>query len=181
MAKHPAPVVCHLTDGEFTGEDPRPIVEKIKNLACPTRMCWWRLFSSPIRFSHIRSLARGNGKEYWQIHRRSPLIRHDNLPLTIAAFSSRLRLRKAALILFGLHYLMPAHPALHASLRSSCPSSLGFALRLPPHAHSHEHSCLLLAVCRINVRRGFPAFPMCPQNPTQYPPAHHHLPPIWPQ
>lgn len=35
MAKHPAPVVCHLTDGEYTGEDPRPIVEKIKELSVP--------------------------------------------------------------------------------------------------------------------------------------------------
>lgn len=35
MTKHPAPVVCHLTDGEFTGDDPRPIVEKIKNLSVP--------------------------------------------------------------------------------------------------------------------------------------------------
>jgi len=35
MADHPAPVVCHLTDGEYTGEDPRPIVEKIKKLSVP--------------------------------------------------------------------------------------------------------------------------------------------------
>ena len=27
LLDHPAPVVCHLTDGEFTGEDPSPIVE----------------------------------------------------------------------------------------------------------------------------------------------------------
>lgn len=28
----PAPLVCHMTDGEYTGEDPRPIVERIRNI-----------------------------------------------------------------------------------------------------------------------------------------------------
>jgi uncharacterized protein YegL len=35
LSEHPAPVVCHLTDGEFTGEDPRPVVEKVKELHVP--------------------------------------------------------------------------------------------------------------------------------------------------
>lgn len=35
MATHPAPVVCHLTDGEYTGEDPAPIVKQIKALSVP--------------------------------------------------------------------------------------------------------------------------------------------------
>jgi len=35
MTEHPAPVVCHLTDGEYNGEDPRPIVEKIKQMSVP--------------------------------------------------------------------------------------------------------------------------------------------------
>jgi len=35
LLDHPAPVVCHLTDGEFTGEDPSPIVEQIQNLEVP--------------------------------------------------------------------------------------------------------------------------------------------------
>ncbi len=26
----PAPLVCHMTDGEYTGDDPRPIVERIR-------------------------------------------------------------------------------------------------------------------------------------------------------
>lgn len=28
----PAPLVCHMTDGEFTGEDPEPIVRRILNM-----------------------------------------------------------------------------------------------------------------------------------------------------
>jgi hypothetical protein len=31
----PAPIVCHLTDGEYTGADPEPIVERIRALAVP--------------------------------------------------------------------------------------------------------------------------------------------------
>ncbi|NLA79827.1 MAG: VWA domain-containing protein [Chloroflexi bacterium] len=30
MHNCPAPLVCHMTDGEFTGADPQPIVERIK-------------------------------------------------------------------------------------------------------------------------------------------------------
>ncbi|HPL81398.1 MAG TPA: vWA domain-containing protein [Anaerolineaceae bacterium] len=30
MQNCPAPLVCHMTDGEFTGADPQPIVERIK-------------------------------------------------------------------------------------------------------------------------------------------------------
>jgi len=48
---------------------------------------------------------------------------------------------------------MPAYPTLYASLRSFCPSSPGFALRLPLHQGSHLRSCLRLAVRRVNVRR----------------------------
>lgn len=29
----PAPLVCHLTDGEFTGDDPEPVAERLKQLA----------------------------------------------------------------------------------------------------------------------------------------------------
>jgi len=85
-----------------------------------------------------------------ETHRRSPRIRYDNFPLILAAFT------QSRFDPFGLHCPLPAHPALHASLRSFCPSSPGFALRLPPHTRSHERSCLRLAVRRINVRRGFP-------------------------
>jgi hypothetical protein len=31
----PAPLVCHMTDGEYTGADPEPIVRRIMNLAVP--------------------------------------------------------------------------------------------------------------------------------------------------
>jgi len=31
----PAPLVCHLTDGEFTGEDPEPIARRIMSLEVP--------------------------------------------------------------------------------------------------------------------------------------------------
>lgn len=31
----PAPLICHMTDGEYTGEDPVPIVERIMQLAVP--------------------------------------------------------------------------------------------------------------------------------------------------
>jgi hypothetical protein len=31
----PAPLVCHMTDGEFTGEDPEPIVRRIMQIAVP--------------------------------------------------------------------------------------------------------------------------------------------------
>jgi hypothetical protein len=34
--KHcPAPLVCHMTDGEYTGADPEPIVRRIMNLSVP--------------------------------------------------------------------------------------------------------------------------------------------------
>ncbi len=92
-----------------------------------------------------------------ETQRRSPRIRYDSFPLTLAAFTwSRFDP-------FGLHRLLPAHPALHASLRSSYPSSPGFALRLPLHAGSHQRSCLRLAVRRINVRRGLspPSYRPC--------------------
>ena len=29
----PAPIVCHMTDGEFTGADPEPVVRRIKEMA----------------------------------------------------------------------------------------------------------------------------------------------------
>lgn len=31
----PAPLVCHMTDGEYTGEDPTPIVQRIRSMAVP--------------------------------------------------------------------------------------------------------------------------------------------------
>lgn len=31
----PAPLVCHMTDGEYTGADPEPIVRRIMNLSVP--------------------------------------------------------------------------------------------------------------------------------------------------
>lgn len=31
----PAPLVCHLTDGEYTGDDPAPIVQRIMRMAVP--------------------------------------------------------------------------------------------------------------------------------------------------
>lgn len=31
----PAPLLCHLTDGEYTGEDPGPVAQRIMNLAVP--------------------------------------------------------------------------------------------------------------------------------------------------
>lgn len=31
----PAPLVCHLTDGEFTGEDPEPVVRRIMAMGVP--------------------------------------------------------------------------------------------------------------------------------------------------
>jgi hypothetical protein len=33
MQRCPAPIVCHLTDGEFTGPDPEPIAMRIKNMS----------------------------------------------------------------------------------------------------------------------------------------------------
>ncbi|NPV84466.1 MAG: protein kinase [Anaerolineae bacterium] len=35
MADCPAPLVCHMTDGEFTGDDPEEIVERIKRMRNP--------------------------------------------------------------------------------------------------------------------------------------------------
>lgn len=32
MANHPAPLVCHLTDGMFTGDDPEPIAREIMGM-----------------------------------------------------------------------------------------------------------------------------------------------------
>jgi len=31
----PAPLVCHMSDGEYTGKDPQPIVERIMGMAVP--------------------------------------------------------------------------------------------------------------------------------------------------
>lgn len=31
----PAPLVCHMTDGEYNGEDPEPVVERIRQLEVP--------------------------------------------------------------------------------------------------------------------------------------------------
>ncbi|WP_047153274.1 vWA domain-containing protein [Aneurinibacillus tyrosinisolvens] len=31
----PAPVICHMTDGAFTGEDPEPIVKRMMNMKVP--------------------------------------------------------------------------------------------------------------------------------------------------
>lgn len=35
LQSSPAPLVCHMTDGEFTGADPHPIVERIRRLQVP--------------------------------------------------------------------------------------------------------------------------------------------------
>lgn len=35
MQDGPAPVVCHMTDGASTGEDPEPIVQRIMNMSVP--------------------------------------------------------------------------------------------------------------------------------------------------
>ena len=35
MANHPAPLVCHLTDGTFTGDDPEPPAREIMQLEIP--------------------------------------------------------------------------------------------------------------------------------------------------
>lgn len=35
LRSSPAPLVCHMTDGEFTGSDPEPIAKEIMNLAVP--------------------------------------------------------------------------------------------------------------------------------------------------
>ncbi len=33
MQGHPAPLVCHMTDGEYQGDDPSPIAQRIMNLS----------------------------------------------------------------------------------------------------------------------------------------------------
>lgn len=35
LAHCPAPLVCHMTDGEYTGADPEPIVRRIMNMRVP--------------------------------------------------------------------------------------------------------------------------------------------------
>ena len=35
MAAHPAPLVCHLTDGTFTGDDPEPVAREIMGMQVP--------------------------------------------------------------------------------------------------------------------------------------------------
>ena len=35
FGRSPAPIVCHLTDGEYTGADPEPIAQRIKSLRVP--------------------------------------------------------------------------------------------------------------------------------------------------
>ena len=35
MSDHPAPLICHMTDGRYTGADPEPIVRRIMQLAVP--------------------------------------------------------------------------------------------------------------------------------------------------
>jgi hypothetical protein len=31
----PAPVICHMTDGEYTGDDPEPVVKRIMKMSVP--------------------------------------------------------------------------------------------------------------------------------------------------
>ena len=35
LQDHPAPVVCHMTDGEYTGDDPEPIARRIMAMQTP--------------------------------------------------------------------------------------------------------------------------------------------------
>jgi len=35
MTQCPAPLICHMTDGEYTGEDPEPIVRRIQGMMVP--------------------------------------------------------------------------------------------------------------------------------------------------
>ncbi len=35
MKDQPAPMICHVTDGEYNGEDPLPIVKRIMNMSVP--------------------------------------------------------------------------------------------------------------------------------------------------
>jgi uncharacterized protein YegL len=35
LKNHPAPMVCHLTDGEYNGNDPEPLAHEIMNMATP--------------------------------------------------------------------------------------------------------------------------------------------------
>lgn len=35
MQECPAPLICHLTDGEYTGEDPEPIAQRLMELSVP--------------------------------------------------------------------------------------------------------------------------------------------------
>jgi uncharacterized protein YegL len=35
MEGHPAPLICHMTDGEYQGDDPTPVVQRIMQLGTP--------------------------------------------------------------------------------------------------------------------------------------------------
>lgn len=35
LRSSPAPLVCHMTDGEFTGEDPEPVAKRLQGIAVP--------------------------------------------------------------------------------------------------------------------------------------------------
>lgn len=35
MQDHPAPLICHMTDGEYNGSDPMPIAQQIMNMSVP--------------------------------------------------------------------------------------------------------------------------------------------------
>jgi uncharacterized protein YegL len=35
MEAHPAPLICHMTDGEYQGDDPTPIVQRIMQMGTP--------------------------------------------------------------------------------------------------------------------------------------------------
>lgn len=35
LADCPAPLICHMTDGEFTGDDPEPVAKRILNMEVP--------------------------------------------------------------------------------------------------------------------------------------------------
>jgi Mg-chelatase subunit ChlD len=35
LGNHPAPLVCHITDGQFTGEDPTPVARRIMQMSVP--------------------------------------------------------------------------------------------------------------------------------------------------
>lgn len=61
---HPAPMICHLTDGQFAGNDPKPLAQEIMGMSNDDGMYWSRMFISAQSSLHNRFWTLKFGPEF---------------------------------------------------------------------------------------------------------------------